>query len=100
MMKSPQAAAAQPTVTEVMQKPDMSQFYGNTSGKSNLKANQRQLATGSTAPNPGTASVKPSPHPQEIMDALSKPGEMSDADLALLRTYDFARRVWKTAPSQ
>lgn len=72
---------------------DPKQFYGKTSGKSSLKANQRQLAspTGSTAPNPTVPA--PAPHPPNIMKILQTPGNISDADMNTLQNYFAQKRL-------
>jgi len=72
---------------------DMSKFYGQSSGRSNLKANQRQLAspTASSAPNPSNQGA----WPQQIMEILKKPGDLSADDITTLDKYDFAKRAWK-----
>lgn len=82
---APPAPESPPVASPV----DPKQFYGKTSGKSNLKANQRQLAspTGSTAPNPGVPSPAQAPHPENIMKILNTPGDISDADMQTLQNY-------------
>lgn len=64
-------------------------FYAKTPSKSNLKANQRQMAspTGSSAPRPEE------PYPQDVMNALRRPGEPTDAEITAIQNAVRARRM-------
>lgn len=87
-----------PEGTQPAAEPLPKDAYGKTAGKSNLKANQRQLAspTGSTAPD----QTPVSPYPPKIAKILSTPGDISDADMATLKDYFDAAHANSKLPAK